>query len=184
MTLSSWQNLSACACCTNSGEYLNTIVPFDESYLEEFKQIRFTQIATLFIGEADLDSVQGIKTSSQEYKLKVTIGDKYLIFSFWNEVGRSGTLKLAKPNKIFLFYVDTRKESDSQNGPTLYKEWRLTSKVIATGVFSVGTGQNLTLILQGEGNNCTSAIDFNHWILKMDGPKAKYHFFGNLEKLH
>ncbi|WP_078128316.1 hypothetical protein [Leptospira alexanderi] len=66
MTLFAWQNTNACACCTNSGEYLNTIVSFDESYIEELKQIRFTPIATLFLGEADLDSVQGIKAPSQE----------------------------------------------------------------------------------------------------------------------
>lgn len=40
--------------------------------------------------------------------------------------------------------------------------------------------QILTLILQGGGNSCTSAIDFSHWTLVMQGPKANYMMFGDL----
>jgi len=40
--------------------------------------------------------------------------------------------------------------------------------------------QTLTLILQGSGNSCTSAIDFSHWTLVMQEPKANYTLFGNL----
>ena len=39
---------------------------------------------------------------------------------------------------------------------------------------------NLTLLIQGHGNNCTSSIDFSHWTLIMQGPKANYTLFGNL----
>lgn len=40
--------------------------------------------------------------------------------------------------------------------------------------------QLLTLIVQGAGNNCTSANDFSHWMLVMQGPKANYTLFGDL----
>jgi hypothetical protein len=38
----------------------------------------------------------------------------------------------------------------------------------------------LTLILQGAGNSCTSANDFSHRTLAMQGPKANYTLFGDL----
>jgi hypothetical protein len=38
----------------------------------------------------------------------------------------------------------------------------------------------LTLIVQGRGNSCTSAGDFSHWTLVMQGPKANYSLFGDL----
>ncbi|MBR1198611.1 hypothetical protein JQ634_17720 [Bradyrhizobium sp. AUGA SZCCT0240] len=40
--------------------------------------------------------------------------------------------------------------------------------------------QILTLILQGGGNSCTSGVDFTHWTLVMQGPKASYTLYGNL----
>jgi hypothetical protein len=40
--------------------------------------------------------------------------------------------------------------------------------------------QILTLILQGGGNSCTSAVDFSHWTLVMQGPNANYTLFGDL----
>jgi hypothetical protein len=30
------------------------------------------------------------------------------------------------------------------------------------------------------GNSCTSAVDFAHWTLVMQGPKANYTLFGDL----
>jgi hypothetical protein len=41
-------------------------------------------------------------------------------------------------------------------------------------------GQWPTLIVQGTGNSCTSAADFKHWTLVMQGPKANYSLFGDL----
>ncbi len=64
----------------------------------------------------------------------------------------------------------------------LYKEWKLTGEVTGTGAFSATNGvkQSLTLILQGRGNSCTSAVDFTHWTLVMEGPKGRYSLFGEL----
>ena len=42
----------------------------------------------------------------------------------------------------------------------------------------MGKGQRVTLILQGHGNNCTSADMATHWTLVVHGPKAEYHLFG------
>ena len=51
-----------------------------------------------------------------------------------------------------------------------------------SGVFQPGIAsrQVLTLILQGGGNSCTSASDFSHWTLVMQGPQANYTLLGDL----
>jgi hypothetical protein len=81
-----------------------------------------------------------------------------------------------------VFGVDPRNEPDKGHGPVLYKEWKLSGPASGSGVFQPGGAprQILTLILQGGGNSCTSAIDFSHWTLVMQGPKAKYTLFGGL----
>ena len=96
--------------------------------------------------------------------------------------GRTGTLALARPKTVSVFEVDPRDGPDVGQGPTLYKEWKISSPAAGSGVFAPGTGprQMLTLIIQGRGNSCTSDIDFSHWTLVMQGPKANYTLFGNL----
>jgi len=96
--------------------------------------------------------------------------------------GHSGTLSLTKPKAIAIFEVDPRNRPDQGRGPSLYKEWRLTTPATGTGIFRAGLGrrQSLSLILHGGGNDCTSAMDFTHWTLVMQGPKANYMLFGGL----
>ena len=136
----------------------------------------------LFTGEGDVEAVAGIATPSDSYDLTAKWVDNLLVFSFRDKAGRSGTLALARPKTVSLFEVDPRDSPDVGQGPTLYKEWRLSSPATASGVFAAGAGsrQMLTLIIHGRGNNCTSDIDFSHWTLVMQGPKANYTLFGNL----
>ena len=139
-------------------------------------------MAQLFLGEAEPETVKGITTPAEKYALQVAWKGDRFVFAFRDEKDRSGTLVLLRPKMISSFGVDLRNQPDRPNGPVLYKEWRLTSKAAGAEVFSasLGAAQTLTLILQGGGNNCTSANDFTHWMLVMWGPKAKYHFFGDL----
>lgn len=104
------------------------------------------------------------------------------MFTLTNEQGEAGTLTLELPGKIAIFEVDPRSATDQATGPSLYKEWKLTGKVAVSGAFSAGAGpdQLLTLIVQGSGNSCTTAADFSHWTLVMQGPKANYSLFGTL----
>jgi hypothetical protein len=44
----------------------------------------------------------------------------------------------------------------------------------------VGGAQKATLILQGRGNSCTDAGQFNAWTLVLHGPKQTISLFGNL----
>lgn len=177
-----WHEALACACCTSIGERFDLVTKLEKYHLEELQKLRFDRAANLFLGEADPDSVKGITKAAAKYELQAVWQANRLVLSFRDEAGQSGDLSIAMPKTISSFSVDPRSEPEGRRGPSLYKEWRLTAKAAGTGVFAAGLSaeQKLTLVLQGRGNSCTSASDFTHWMLVMDGPKAKYHFFGSL----
>ena len=117
--------------------------------------------------------------------LAVSQGRHRWVFEFRDNERHSGTLTLNIPNSVSIFEVDPRQEkpkAEGGQGPRLYKEWKLTGRAVGTGIFSggVGAGQNITLILQGHGNSCTTADNFTHWTLILYGPKAEYSLFGEL----
>jgi hypothetical protein len=175
------QQALACACCANAGERTDIVMKLNAGHVEELQQLRFERAAQLFLGAADPASVKGITNPAEKYDLQSSWQNNRMIFAFRDEAGGAGSLSV-RLNSIGIFHVDPRTKPDTGLGPVLYKEWRLSSKAEGTGVFAVGSGQGqtLTLVLQGHGNNCTSAGDFTHWMLAMWGPKAKYRFFGSL----
>ena len=174
----------ACACCTDPGYRNVHVVQLHGSKRAEIKRVRFANSAQLFVTAGGLETVEGIKTPSERYKIKAKWEKNRVVFDLRDAQGRSGTLALAIPYKLSVFGVDPRDGPDQGSGPVLYKEWKLTGKAAGTGVFSAasGPGHLLTLILQGRGNACSSAADFGHWTLVMQGPKANYHLFGKLVK--
>jgi hypothetical protein len=172
----------ACACCTNTGQRYVGMQRLDTTKRAEIDQLRFAEAAQLFVGEADPDDVKGITTPSVRYKLSAGWDKDRLVFAFRDEAGRSGTLALQRPGTISVFEVDPRDQPDSGLGPALYKEWTLTSRAAGSGVFSAGLGPNqqLSLVMHGHGNSCTTIDHFTHWTLLMQGPKARYSLFGDL----
>ena len=172
----------ACACCTNEGQRKVATVPLDSGKRQEIESLRFSAKATLFTGEGDAEGIQGIATPSGSYELAAKWLDDRLVLSFRDKLGRTGTLSIARPTAVSVFEVDPRDGPDRGHGPTLYKEWKLSAPAAGSGVFQPGIAprQLLTLILQGGGNSCTSATDFSHWTLVMQGPKANYTLFGDL----
>ena len=177
----------ACACCTNPGQRYVDVEALDSGRLEEIERLRFGTEARLYAGEAGVESIAGIQEPAERYDLgvnwdKTQPGRTNLNFTLDNPGGRSGMLSLRLPQTISVFEVDPRDSPDQGTGPLLYKEWKLTGKVTGTGAFSAANGakQVVTLILQGRGNSCTSAVDFTHWTLVMEGPKARYSLFGEL----
>jgi hypothetical protein len=174
----------ACACCTNAGQRNVNVEAFDPGKRALLEELRFADAAKLFLGEADPDSIKGIANPSTAYALTATWQGDRLVFTLKDEQGHAGTLALELPNKISIFEVDPRDAPDQGTGPPLYKEWKLTGKAKGTGAFSPGGGhgQLLTLIVQGGGNSCTSASDFNAWTLVMQGAKANYSLFGDLKR--
>lgn len=174
----------ACACCTNPGQRHVRSAPLDADKRNELAQLRFARAARLFTGEADLEDVKGITTPSSHYDLTAAWENDRPVFAFRDSEARSGTLALARPRMISIFEVDPRDDPGSGLGPVLYKEWTLTSPAAGSGVFSagLGPGQELSLILHGRGNSCTSIDQFRHWTLMMQGPKARYTLFGDLQQ--
>ncbi len=172
----------ACACCTLEGQRNVATVALDSGKRQEIESLRFAGKATLFAGEGDAADIEGITTPSGSYELTAKWLDDRLVLSFRDKLGRTGILSMARPKTVSVFEVDPRGRPDKGHGPTLYKEWKLSAPAAGSGVFQPGIAprQLLTLILQGGGNSCTSASDFSHWTLVMQGPKANYTLFGDL----
>jgi hypothetical protein len=172
----------ACACCTNPGQRNVATVALDSGKRQEIESLRFAGMATLFTGEGDVEGIEGIATPAGTYNLTARWLEDRLVLSFRDAAGHTGKLSLARPSTISVFEVDPRHGPDKGHGPKLYKEWTLSAPAAGSGVFQPGIAprQILTLILQGGGNSCTSAGDFTHWTLVMQGPKANYTLFGDL----
>lgn len=172
----------ACACCTHEGQRNVATVTLDSGKWQEVESLRFAGKATLFTGEGDAADIEGITTPSGSYELTAKWLDGRLELTFRDKLGRTGILSIARPKTMSVFEVDPRDRPDQGQGPTLYKEWKLSAPAAGSGVFRPGIAprQQLTLILQGGGNSCTSALDFSHWTLVMQGPKANYALFGDL----
>lgn len=173
---------AACACCTDRGQRNVGLQDFDSGRHEQVDAVKFAPNALLYLGAGDAESVEGIEAPDSEYALQVSRDEKSLTFAFSGTGGQTGTLTLRLPKRISIFEVDPRDTEDSGLGPALYKEWKLTGDVSATGAFAAANaaGHKLTLILHGSGNSCTSAGDFSHWTLVIEGPKANYMLLGDL----
>jgi hypothetical protein len=184
LALATWNTALACACCANPGQRSVRTVPLDADKRDEISQLRFARTAQLYTGEAEPEDVKGIATPSAQYDLNVAWENDRLVFALRDRRARVGTLSLARLRTISQFEVDPRNDAGSGLGPVLYKEWTLTSPAAGSGVFSagLGPGQELSLILHGRGNSCTSIDQFKHWTLVMRGPKANYKLFGDLQQ--
>lgn len=174
----------ACACCSNPGQRNVKIEKVSAGRLDEIRKLRFQSTAQLFLAERDPGDVKGIERASEKYELAVDQQKDSLLFSF-RDGKNEGTLALVHPETISIFEVDPRDGRQSgAGGPLLYKEWRLSANFAGTGIFKSGNGgyQRITLIVQGQGNSCTSAADFTHWALTVHGPAFEYSFFGDLAR--
>jgi hypothetical protein len=175
------QTAHACACCTNQGQRYVGVAKLDSTLREQISRLRFLAEAELYLGERDTSDIKGITTPSGKYEMHVAQEPGRWVFAFNDKAGRKGTLTLAMPATAAIFSVDPRlDEREGGTGPSLFKEWKLTSNASGTGIFTPGVGseQRITLIVQAHGNNCTSADMATHWTLMVHGPKAEYHFFG------
>jgi hypothetical protein len=182
MILTGTQTALGCACCTHEGQRNVATVGIDSEKRQQIESLRYGSKATLFTGEGDVEAIAGIATPSRSYDVTAKWTDNVLVFWFHDGGGRTGTLALVRPKTVSVFEVDPRDSPDVGQGPTLYKEWKISSPASGSGVFAPGAGprQLLTLIIHGRGNSCASDIDFSHWTLVMQGPNANYTLFGNL----
>jgi hypothetical protein len=179
--------LSACACCSDEGEYvLRVDDPISEHHLTQIQQMRFAAAARLYVTDAGEDEdAQGIASVSDRYRLSVTSEATQWRLTFRAEDGQTGTLTLRLPPTMTVFAADIHDGKKSAGkGPLLYKEWRCEGTPEGDGIFQEGltASAHFTLVFQGRGNRCDNAEDFTHWRLSVSGDKAHYAFFGRLAK--
>jgi hypothetical protein len=176
--------LAAASPCRPERGYRNvSTLPLDASMLAFMQQVRFAKTARLYTGPPGIDSIKGIEAPAKNYAVKVDWTGERAVFSFEDDKGRAGTLTLVTPSEISMFEIDTFDGPADAADPALYREWTLTGKAAGAGSFAAAnaSGERLSLILQGRGNDCIAASDdFKHWTLVMEGPDAAYVLFGDL----
>jgi hypothetical protein len=179
------QQVWACACCADDGEYRISTSKPGKYEIELMKRIRFDKTANVFTGSADVqDVVKGITSPAAEYSLSGSLAAKTWKLTF-REGNNLGALNLLLPASFLSFGADVHDGPlGSGGGPLLYKEWRFQGVVKGDGVFSPGltAPAKYFLVFQGRGNNCDNAEDFTHWRLEITGRKARYAFYGALAK--
>ena len=170
----------ACACCTEQGQRHVGSEAFDEFRRAEVERVNFAPSAKAF--GAGMEPDPGATALAESYEMTTAWNGDFLVFILSSPDGGKGSISLKRPAKIGVFEVDPRDTADAGMGPVLYKEWKLTGAVEATGAFAAASGedQTATLILQGRGNSCGSAEDFKAWTLVVEGPKARFTLFGEL----
>jgi hypothetical protein len=179
--------VNACACCSEEGTWAEWTEPFDASELEELARLKFAEVANAYANAEGEVGEQIAGNFSGEFSISLTKRQaRRWDLRFRDQQGRTGTLTLTVPNTLTEFQVDPQDgQKSAGGGPLLYKEWRLTGTVAATGIFRRGNTQQTRyrLILQGRGNACTSADMFESWTLQIFGPRASYSFYGKFKKL-
>jgi hypothetical protein len=186
----------ACACCAEKGEYFDTVGVIDEYEREMLGDIKYSKISELYIDAAAFETIKGLDELLKVYEASET-GSELENISVTSEFSSgtwtinfrsgeaSGSLSIPMPEKRGYFGADIHDgKMGGGGGPLLYKEIRMNGKVKeGTGLFSKGIakGAEYSLVFQGRGNICNNAEDFTHWRLSVNGPDARYTFFGLLE---
>lgn len=176
--------VNACACCSEPGVWYERTDPISSYELSEINRLRFDAVAHTYMTEAGDDNIKGIRNPAEEYALSFSKRGRRWELKFKDKEGHTGTLTFSVPATLVEFAADINDEQESSGGgPMLYKEWRLTGALTGTGIFTGGsTSQTkFRLVLQGRGNNCTSAETFDGWKLQVFGPRAAYQFYGSFK---
>ena len=171
----------ACACCADRGFYSISYQQPGTYLRDEIAKIKFAPTANLFLGGAGEDSVKGILSVAETYKLLGKFAPASWEMTFTTGT-KTGVLTLPLPDKVLSYKVDTHENEESRGDVTLYKELRFAGTTSGTGIFQAGivAPTKYFLVLQGRGNLCDSAPDYTHWRLEITGKKASYAFFGKL----
>ena len=186
----------ACACCAEPGLYSIRTAKPSTYELGIIKEIEFDRVSKLYLTEAAFEMIKGledIKLESETSEFIKSGGAFNLVNSFTGKQwkfdirsagGKRGVLSLPMPSQMVIFKVDIHEEDERPNGPNLYKEFRFKGNVSGgTGIFRSTMARPTTylLVFQGRGNGCDNASDFTHWRLEINGPRAQYAFFGELD---
>jgi hypothetical protein len=172
---------SACACCSDPGDYGTQTTNVDEFHRAEVQGITFAAAAKLYLTDADDETKKGLAAElSANFDVAATVDEKGWRLTFRTGDGKTGVLTLPMPPKLTTFAADIHDGATSAGGgPLLYKEWRFEGTAIGDGLFAKAPAR-YTLMFQGRGNRCDGAIDFSHWRLSVKGKHADFAFFGEL----
>ena len=185
-----------CACCAEPGTYMIWTGKPDKYVIDLIKDFKFEKHSFLYMTEAGFDIIKGLSSIEKDFESDswvATPGDFDMTTSFTGKLwtvamktpkGKTGTLRLPMPTQMVSYKVDIHDEDERPNGPLLYKEFRFKGTVAAGTGFVAGSIVKPTtyfLVFQGRGNGCDDAADFANWMLQVDGPRARYQFFGRLE---
>ena len=172
-----------CACCAERGHYSIWTKKPDQYALDELKKIKFGS-AQLYTDAGYPETIKGIAPLGDNYTATGTLSGNLWKFIFKDDKAKTGTLNLTKPISMVEYMVDqTPPAGESAGEPVLYKEWRFKYNVgSGNGVFQSGIAPKTEyfFVLQGKGNACTSADQFESWRLEITGAKARYAFFGKV----
>lgn len=171
----------ACACCANTGFYHSGSAEVGDHVTTEMERLRFRRTASLYLTEAGLEEdARGITQPKTIYSLTASMVNKTWTLSFRS--GRdAGTLVLKLPATMWNHSADIHDgKLSGGGGPLLYKEWRFEGDVTGTGIFQAGLKSpgKYMLVMQGRGNACDNAEDFNDWRLDVKSAAAGYAFYG------
>lgn len=185
-----------CACCAEPGTYMTWSGRPEQYIVDLLKEIKFQNRSFLYMTEAGFDGIKGLNSIEKDLENAswvATPGDFDMVGTFTGKVwtftmktskGKTGALRLPLPTQMVSFKVDIHDTDDRGNGPLLYKELRFKGNVASgTGFFAGSIARPTTyfLVFQGRGNGCDDVSDFANWMLQIEGPRARYQFFGRLE---
>jgi hypothetical protein len=175
------QETSACACCSNDGQWFEYKKRLDSVDLEELNGAKFAAKSRLY--ETDAED-EGVVLTSSDFTLKLSRQPSRWTMALQGAEGEKGSLILTLPPTVTYFGSDPRDGKASVAGPLLYKEVRMEGRISGTGVFakSLRPDSRYRLVLQGRGNVCMLAEDFNNWILQVYGRQVRFGFYGSFDK--
>ena len=96
ISIATWQDTLACACCSATGERTDLVTKLDANRVDQLGQLHFDPAATLFLGEADPESVKGIATPSEKYQLQAAWQGNRLVFAFRDKLFGAGAAQTQK----------------------------------------------------------------------------------------
>jgi hypothetical protein len=176
------EKASACACCANDGQWFEYKKALDENDNDALNGAKLSAKLRMYESAAE---DEGIAVASSDFTLKLSRAPSRWTMALQGKEGEKGTLVLTLPATVTIFGADPRDGKVSNGGgPLLYKEVRLEGRVRGTGVFakSLRPDSRFRLVLQGRGNACMLAQDFNNWVLQIYGRQARFGFYGTFEK--
>jgi hypothetical protein len=176
----------ACACCSEPGQRLDLTSPLDASFKDELQALRFSATVAFFTDAGFPESIEGVADpASEPYKLAASLTADRLTLSLTGAAERKGGVVLPLPADVSRLEIDPRVTSElsAGGGPVLYKEWRLSGTADLDGILAKAAKRaTARFILHGQGNGCTSSIDFSHWTLEVRGPGIRFTLLGAFER--